>query len=646
MKFDGGYLGACIIVLSLLLGTAGCLLLNVNETPVSTTRYDYVTDITGLFNISDEPQYIDFNPATNYTGYVNYVPSIIETPSGLVFTETSTANNYRILTRAGDTVAGSSGTVDNSTSLAQASFNYSPRVPNIANSDRVNNTAVTAQLSGFKVASLYTWLSSVFTLSDYSHIDMDLTYPANHKPTEKAGIASFTYDTTGDNPYTSVSISQYQSLKIDPDNMTVQFKLNGSWLPNSYSLYDCYIVYGDATQHETYIQPGPTWASGDYSTSLSLSYTSQVTTTNEYAYMVPSNGVSTPNIGATIWDNDTISTDYDNYKVDILVGFPFVNGVYTEPSYDARYLMTMPTDVNDTHDGVLLYWTKSTGQFSLSVYHAEDINNDNVLDYDYQINSQDIGAFPAIMLSLERDADNNITVSAYGVTTFNNYMDATTAPAPLASAVMSDTHDLDSIYMNSGDWLRDPLNWSVYNTTIYMNTYNAVMINPSIDLADYWADMDSYRYAFQSFAIYGDSVTINGETYTIEDEQITIDGKKYKFNNVWLSFSAQGKTSITFRDINRTIDLGDTQDKEVSFSGIWYFTTGLYEGVETSEDVYEWDINDPLGKLDLDTIFLLALGGLAIISLIFIALKFNFKPMDKVILIFGGVIFFCLLGGF
>ena len=362
--------------------------------------------------------------------------------------------------------------------------------------------------------------------------------------------------------------------------------------------------------------------------------------------MVPSNGVSTPNIGATIWDNDTVSTDYDNYKVDILVGFPFVNGVYTEPSYDARYLMTMPTDVNDTHDGVLLYWTKATGQFSLSVYHAEDINNDNVLDYDYQINSQDIGAFPAIMLSLERDADNNITVSAYGVTTFNNYMDATTAPTPLASAVMSGTHDLDSIYMNSGDWLRDPLNWSVYNTTIYMNTYSAVMINPSIDLADYWADMDSYRYAFQSFAIYGDSVTINGETYTIEDEQITIDGKKYKFNNVWLSFSAQGKTSITFRDINRTIDLGDTQDKEVSFSGIWYFTTGLYEGVETSEDVYEWDINDPLGKLDLDTIFLLALGGLAIISLIFIALKFNFKPMDKVILIFGGVIFFCLLGGF
>ena len=639
MKFDGGYLGACIIVLSLLLGTAGCLLLNVNETPVSTTRYDYVTDITGLFNISDEPQYIDFNPATNYTGYLKrqLVPTP-EDPTGISYTSTPTANNYRILTRAGDTMAGPSGTVDNSTSLAQASFTYTPRSGQVPNTDNVNNTAVVGYLTGMKVSSVYSWVSSIFTLSDYSAIQMDITYPANHKPTEKGGFCTYVYDTTGDDPHTSIPASRYQAIRIDPSNMTCQFKYNNSWGSNSYSLYDCYIIYGDAIQHEIYLQPGPAWASGDYSTSLSFSYTSQVTTTNEYAYMVPSDGVRiSSSSGITTWDNDTTATDYDNHRIDVLVGGRFINGVYTLPSSISllEVCACSRADFNaQTYSAVGITYN---GGWQIKIY---SLVNNNIIE---EVPQFDGGDFKAFMLSFERNADDHLTITVYGVLDIINYTNATVAPIPLASMETTLTNDLDELTFYG---VINDLAWSVYNTNINMNTYNAVMINPSIDLEDYWADMDSYRYAFQSFAIYGDSVTINGETYTIEDEQITIDGKKYKFNNVWLSFSAQGKTSITFRDINRTIDLGDTQDKEVSFSGIWYFTTGLYEGVETSEDVYEWDINDPLGKLDLDTIFLLALGGLAIISLIFIALKFNFKPMDKVILIFGGVIFFCLLGGF
>lgn len=639
MKFDGGYLGACIIVLSLLLGTAGCLLLNVNETPVSTTRYDYVTDITGLFNISDEPQYIDFNPATNYTGYLKrqLVPTP-EDPTGISYTSTPTANNYRILTRAGDTMAGPSGTVDNSTSLAQASFTYTPRSGQVPNTDNVNNTAVVGYLTGMKVSSVYSWVSSIFTLSDYSAIQMDITYPANHKPTEKGGFCTYVYDTTGDDPHTSIPASRYQAIRIDPSNMTCQFKYNNSWGSNSYSLYDCYIIYGDAIQHEIYLQPGPAWASGDYSTSLSFSYTSQVTLTDEYAYMVPSDGVRiSSSSGITTWDNDTTATDYDNHRIDVLVGGRFINGVYTLPSSISllEVCACSRADFNaQTYSAVGITYN---GGWQIKIY---SLVNNNIIE---EVPQFDGGDFKAFMLSFERNADDHLTITVYGVLDIINYTNATVAPIPLASMETTLTNDLDELTFYG---VINDLAWSVYNTNINMNTYNAVMINPSIDLEDYWADMDSYRYAFQSFAIYGDSVTINGETYTIEDEQITIDGKKYKFNNVWLSFSAQGKTSITFRDINRTIDLGDTQDKEVSFSGIWYFTTGLYEGVETSEDVYEWDINDPLGKLDLDTIFLLALGGLAIISLIFIALKFNFKPMDKVILIFGGVIFFCLLGGF
>ena len=158
--------------------------------------------------------------------------------------------------------------------------------------------------------------------------------------------------------------------------------------------------------------------------------------------------------------------------------------------------------------------------------------------------------------------------------------------------------------------------------------------------------MDSYRFAFQSFAIYGDSITINGVNYPLFDSnKIEIDGKTYTLDNFYISFSEQGKTSITFKNLNRTVDLGDTVDKTVSFDGVWYFSTALYEGSITTEEVYEWDDN-LISNINIQLVLLLTLGLLLGLSLLFVALlHVNLSLMDKVVLVFAGAVILCIIGG-
>ena len=632
MKFKSGYLGICIVVLSLLLGTAGSLLLNVDKDTEPSTKYDYKTDITGLFSTSQEPQYIDFNPATNITGYTPQFPADSPNPTGLDYVPSSTTNNYRVLAQDSTPVNGPSGTVNNSTSLPQASLTY-PVNSSVGSSERVNGSALTARLSGQKVTTLYNWVTSVWDLSTYSEIEITLSYPALHAPTQRAGFG-IAIDIPASDPYTSVTNGHYDTIKVYSDNLTFQYYHNGAWSPAN-SLYDYYMIYGDATQRETYYSGGNPTVS-DYSTSLSLSYTSRMTPRPNYEYIDPTQGVRNASgyVSPVIWDNDTQTTDYDNYTVSFILGPSMTDGTPNAFTY-------WSTEIFYRDDGLRLIdiiVNHNIGSGVGKITSSINVDGNYVLgpteylgDYDFALVTIDIRDTP--------------TVSIYPVIDFVNYTNYSVIGVPMASVSVASggSQNLDKLYVvssNSGG------RWLVSDTKIFLNTYDSVFIDPSINLDNYWPDMSSYRYGFQSFAIYGDSITINGVTYPIiEHNKIEINGKKYTLDNFYLSYSEQNTVSITFKNINRTVELGDIADKTVSFSGIWYFSTGLYEGSYTTSDVYEWDDN-LIGNINPQIVLLLTLGLLLGLSLLFIALfKVNVGTMDKLILIFAGVVIICILGG-
>lgn len=614
--FKPGYLGVSIVILSILGGILAGSLLNVDTSTVSSTKYEYQTDITGLFETTQDPQYIDFNPASNYTGYTD--------ATKLGYTTTAGASNYRIVSEYGTTSTGASVTIDDSVTLPQMTFYATDE-----NGNKTEYTSIfgwlndTDMLVPGKIANLYDWLGTYYTLADYQTITLNLSYSG-------AFIAT-TYNETITTPAYMIrpvlNITYPTSITVNIPDLTATYTYDGATV--SASLYDMFICYGDSTEYDTTLYP----PSGE-SVALSLSYTPTVSTANQYAYMAPGDGVYLESGGYSVtWDNDVSSTDYDNTKIDILIGPTFTDGVASLPT-DSDYLkITIDRLGLFSYDYRVMFSYDSTNGWYAGA-DTEDLPSMSA-----------VGKFPALMLSIYNDGDGVGQIEVKGVTSFTNYLNVDVSDYVIFSATSPNDRafSLDSLEFKRGNdtSATGPLGFSVYNTTMFMDTYNTVLYNPVIDLSDYWPDLTSYRFAFQSFALYGDAVTINGVTYQITDECITIGEKSYKFDNLYLSYSLQGKTSITFNNINRTIDLGDTVDKTVSFTGNWYFSTGLYEGVESTDTVYNWDVN--LFGDGLNTVILLALGLGALLALVCVLMRVRLKLTDKIVMAGGAVVLVLML---
>ena len=637
-RFGPGYLGACIVGVALLGGLLLGSIANVDTHTENTTAYEYKTDITGLFDVSQAPQYLDFNPATNYTGYTNTDTANIYDPPGIYYTSTNIANNYRMTTVNPGSSNSHSGTVNNSSNYPLTSFALAPQYslgqgsPEFVNQGSVNQAS---QITGFKVTTLYDWVTSVWgALNQYQTIEITITQPGNNAPTQRGGVGGVVpMDAWG---YSLVILTGTAGASVvftvDCDAETVSYTAYGNTY--TYSLYTYYIIYGNATQHETGYYEGVGGGAFDrsYSTELWFSYSSVVyNTVTDYTYMLPADGVHiSTDGGATVWDNDTQNTNYDNYAVRFLFG----------PNFNSLTGQFDPINQINQHDTVLTLNKVGGGTDTFRIKNNNQ--GGGLAGWKTWLNGTytALGDFPAVLISIEKSPYNTDgkTIKAYGVTSFTDYQTIEYDPAPLATWTGAN-YDLDNITITddpNADTAPVNVSWLVYDTVIFMNTYNAVLSNPSINLADYWPDMTSYRFALKNIALYGDSITINNVTYPVNDQKITIGDKSYNLKNCYISYSREGDASITFNDVNKTVDLGATVSKVVSFGGNWGFSMGLYEGVASSKEVYDWDIS--LFGDGLNTCILIALGLLAVGAVICIYFKAGLKFTDKAVLGAGALI--------
>lgn len=618
-RFKPGYLGACIVAVAILGGLLLGSVANVSTHTENTTAYEYKTDITGLFDVSQEPQFLNFNPATNYTGYANTDSTQYQTdPTGIKYSTGSNVNNYRVLKEPGVTTAGPSGTINNSSSYPQPS----------APADMYDYRGVRYILpewwnfTDFKYTTFYDWAVSTFgALTNYSLIEVYFNDPRNNPNIGTGAYISKEPYSPGLYHYDFNCMNNYHFV-IHPDSLTIDLYevIQGQErVTYTFSLYEYYICYGN-----TYYQHSNTTGS----TTWTINFTSTVTTPNTYNYMLPANGTEIKDTAnGTIWDNDQGNTNYDNYSVNVLIGPRFDNGAFVLGNSGRGLAITLNkvgggTDVINVVHG-------SGGSLGANLW----LTNINGSVYG-------LGHFPAVMLAIEKSpyTDGN-KINFYPVTAFSDYLNVSVAPDPILSLAGSD-YDLDNITFNRYEHYSVPgadnIAWSVYNTVVFMETYNAVFHDPSINLAEYWPDMDSYRFSLNSVALYGDSVTINGVNYPVTDQTITINDRAYTLKNCYISFSKEGTASITFNDINRTVDLGPTVSKVLAFYGNWGFTMGLYEGVTSTKDVYDWDVK-LLGD-GLNTCILIALGVLAVVTLACFWLKVGLKLTDKLVLGAGALI--------
>lgn len=191
------------------------------------------------------------------------------------------------------------------------------------------------------------------------------------------------------------------------------------------------------------------------------------------------------------------------------------------------------------------------------------------------------------------------------------------------------------------------LRWQVTQTTVFLDTFNSVMYNPSISINDFFPDIDEWRLNFFSFAIYGDGMTINNVPFTVNRTNATVtfvlDDKTYThtLQNIYITneeVNGVDHIFLTFGNNKAVYDLGETVSETISFTGLWYFTTGLYRSISVMENYYDWSL-DGLWHLTSEQTIVIYLGLLALGMLVMKGLfHINVKSMDGIVVIFAGLI--------
>lgn len=199
----------------------------------------------------------------------------------------------------------------------------------------------------------------------------------------------------------------------------------------------------------------------------------------------------------------------------------------------------------------------------------------------------------------------------------------------------------------------------VVKTSVFLNTYGVVLRNPSLDIGTYFPDMTNMRLNFYSFALYGDSITINGHTMNVTAPNLTVyytsdangnhiadapgtgvKEKSVELTNIYITWDGS-RCSLTFANDSLTIDMGTYTDKTVSFSGMWYFASALYEPYTAQETSYDVDW---YASFDLST-FGIVLAGLLILGAIMCKATIGGRALDYVIIICGTLVALVIAGG-
>lgn len=201
--------------------------------------------------------------------------------------------------------------------------------------------------------------------------------------------------------------------------------------------------------------------------------------------------------------------------------------------------------------------------------------------------------------------------------------------------------------------------WQITRTTVFLDTFNAVMNDPSIDIKQYFPELEDWRLNFYSFATYGDSMTINGIVFTVDRSRGTVTWEQTfeddvtrqyteTLNNIYITdqdVNGAEHLVLTFVNNGAVYDLGERITNTVSFSGLWFFTTGLYNAVTALESYYDWQL-DSAFHIDGNQALLIFLGLLVIGALLTKGLfHISFKSLDYVILIGAGLFIGLFLGG-
>lgn len=598
MHFDTGKFGAVVIVLALI----GTIVLgyctDVTKVEGVRTDYDFITDITGLFETEQVPEYIEYNPNSNYVGYTGPV----------VYDVSSQPNNYRFESAPGTTSTDSD--LLYYTEIRDIPTEMSPMSAVYLNYTG-SSYSLTPQFSSGTggTYNVYTFVNtnvpSVTTLkeiidnaeinlSGYRTLEIDFSFTnVNYPVFAFQSFSSFVVQNTGGVKIWTANATDdnvVDRMVIDVTTLSVR-AYRGSvevWTGLANTIP---VVYSYQANNYTGSQ-----TSDNVPITLDMDFA--LTTPPVYGYADPTGGVRLAGgYDTVVWNNG-----YSVEEVTIYLG------QYDYPRQSAVNILFYPTG-NSFNQNL---WVSFSNVLEIRVY---DHQIDGVSTYTF-------GKWQGVEITYNRSTG---IITATPTGTISDYTVGSSVKGTETQITRgwggSETAPTDSsITFRTGSNVPSPY-IGVYRTIVDLNSYNVVMNNPTINIKDYWPNLDDYRLNFYSFALVGESVTINGVQYPIGDGQtITVtesvaEGETAEtftktLSNIYVSTDTVDgvrHTYLTFVDDRLSVDLGETVTEVVSFSGLWYFTTALYDAEQVSYSEYEWNLDGKFG-LSYDVVFLIFIG--------------------------------------
>ena len=620
MHFDTGKFGAVVIVLALI----GTIVLgyctDVTKVEGVRTDYDYITDITGLFETEQVPEYIEYNPNSNYVGYTGPV----------IYKTSNQPNNYRYVVNEG-TSSTLQGVTVNRNSNYGAPYNYDD---GYVYSFPCYYSGSTYDMGGPAYVGpqkMYNLTSNSDNTTDLSKILASLVPSIETYGTVEISVNQNSTWPCFMYPYSAIEkISNVQAWVILTDaNVITRITVNPVTLVAT--AYAGSSISFSCPANQFFVQEGYTTIKDGTGASMSATLTPTVTTPPTYGYADPTGGVRLAGgYDTVVWNNG-----YSVEEVTIYLG------QYEYPRQSAVNILFYPTG-NSFNQNL---WVSFSNVLEIRVY---DHQVDGVSTYTF-------GKWQGVEITYNRSTG---IITATPTGTISDYTVGSSVKGTETQITRgwsgSETAPTDSsITFRTGSNVPSPY-IGVYRTIVDLNSYNVVMNNPTINIKDYWPNLDDYRLNFYSFALVGESVTINGVQYPIgEGQTITVtesvaEGETAEtytqvLSNIYVSTDTVDgvrHTYLTFVDDRLTVDLGETITEVVSFSGLWYFTTALYDAETVTYSEYEWNLDGEFG-LSYDVVFLIFIG----LCIVGIVLGRTFLPdsmhfLDYVLIIGAIVIAF------
>lgn len=609
MKFNNGYFGACICVLALL-GTASCgFFLNIEKETREVTNYEYTADVSGLFSYTDAPEYIDYNPSSNLNGYDD---NVVYTPSNVV-------NNYRYKIADGTSVSLTCPSITNSDTNP---VDYGPfqtnQIVKMSSTPYQHDFVVGAvdhKAGGMKFSDYLANLS----ISDYESVTLNLTYPESYPVFFYPDGWIYDTYTIPVNPYTIERWTSDTPLSFErntPSKLVIQTA------SNLVSAYNGDTLLWSNTADNVgvfawYIADG-----GNQYQTTRVDISGVGTTLPTYGYMNPNAGVKATNTEAT-WSNG-----YENSVIDLKI---IKNGDESVGTGQILYLSIPKSNYLGTWL-TLQFFYNNTG------FHVQ-----------YNDGTQhiiDLGGWLGVQVRIDA-LNGDVILTPTNDLNLLSTVQPTDYSTVIENCINGETKTSFKVYKTGSV---PSLKFQVTDTRVFLNTYNTVMVDPTLRISDYFPGYSEYRLNFYSFAILGDSITINGQTCPVNKENGTItfrNAANFEFTktlaNIYLTFQ-DGHTYLTFVNDSSVYDLGEIVNTVVSFSGMWYFTTGLYKAVDGIETFW---------NLDLDGMFHATAGECLIIFIGIIGLgtivytvwgRGKLGTYDWIVIIFSIFLGSCLLG--